>query len=63
MKVGDLVQIIGSFRDDTPEWTAVLGTIIKKWSIPEWWVVLTPNGEIINWPEAQMTVINETSND
>ena len=63
MKEGDLVQIIGSFSDDTPEVTAILGTIIEKWSIPEWWVVLAQSGEIINWPEAQMTVINETSND
>ena len=63
MKVGDLVQVVGSFSDDDPEWTAILGTVIKPWSIPEWWVVLTPDGEIINWPEAQMTVINETSDD
>lgn len=59
MKVGDLVQVVGSFSDDDPEVTSLLGTVIKPWSIPEWWVVLTPDGELINWPEAQMTVISE----
>ena len=59
MKVGDLVQVFGSFSDDDPEVMSLLGTVIKPWSIPEWWVVLTPDGELINWPEAQMIVIGE----
>lgn len=60
MKAGDLVQIVGSFSDDTPEVTAILGTVIKRWSIPNWWVVLSSDGELINWPEEQMSVISES---
>tara|TARA_B100000131_G_C18040789_1_gene582317 strand:+ start:990 stop:1181 length:192 start_codon:yes stop_codon:yes gene_type:complete len=60
VKPGDLVEIIGSFSDDNPEVTSLLGTVIKPWSIPEWWVILSPDGELINWPEAQMSVINES---
>ena len=61
VKSGDLVQIVGSFSDDNPEITAILGTVISRWSIPEWWVVLTPDGELINWPEEQMSVVGEAS--
>ena len=61
MKVGDLVEVVGSFSDDNPEITSLLGTVIKRWTIPEWWVVLTSDGELINWPEAQMSVVSEAS--
>ena len=60
IKPGDLVEIIGSFSDDNPEVTSILGTVIQRWSIPGWWEVLAPDGEIINWPEEQMSVINES---
>ena len=60
VKPGDLVEIIGSFSDDSPEVTLILGTVIQRWSIPGWWEVLTQDGEIINWPGEQMSVINES---
>ena len=59
VKSGDLVEIIGSFSDDSPELTLILGTVIKRWrEVDSWWEVLTPDGEVITWPEAQMSVIN-----
>ena len=61
MKIGDLVQIIGSFSDDNPEVTSLLGTLVQRSKlIPHWWEVLASTGEIIDWPEGQMSVINES---
>ena len=47
MKIGDLVQIVGSH-------TRLVGTIVEPWKIDGWWQVLVNNGQVIHWPESQM---------
>ena len=53
MKPGDLVKIIGSHAQ-------IVGTIIEPWAADGWWTVLTQRGQVINWPESQMELINES---
>ena len=55
MKVGDLVKIMGSL--DAP---SVIGTIVAPWKNTDWWEILASNGMVIQWPESQLEVINET---
>ena len=54
MKIGDFVNLTGSHSG------YLAGTIIGRWDIDDWWVVFTNAGEIINWPESQMELINES---
>ena len=60
MKIGDLVQIVGS-HGDGPELTSVIGVIMEPWKIDEWWVVMMPNHGLVHWPESQMSRINNES--
>lgn len=46
MKVGDIVQVVGSHAQIT-------GTIVSTWKVEGWWEVLVGN-RIIHWPESQM---------
>ena len=65
MRVGDVVQILGSLDDDL-EVKAVVGVITAPWKIDHWWEVLTPHHGIIHWPENQMQrveVCNEDQNE
>lgn len=56
---GDLVEIRGSrLQEETLNKKSVVGTVVKRWSIPEWWDVMLPNGTIINWPASQLKVIS-----
>mgnify|MGYP001260062640 FL=1 len=55
MKVGDLVQLIGS-HGEGPEVTAVIGTVLGPWRVDEWWEVLV-DGRVIHWPESQMGLL------
>ena len=55
MKVGDLVKIVGTLSNN-----AVVGTIIAPWKSSEWWEVLASNGMVIQWPESQLELINES---
>ena len=55
MKVGDLVKIVGSLSNK-----AVIGTIIAPWKSSEWWEILASNGMVIQWPESQLELINES---
>lgn len=55
MKVGDLVRIIGS-HGEGPEVTAIIGTIVGPWKIPDWWEILV-DGAVIHWPESQITIV------
>ena len=54
MKVGDLVNIVGSHAK-------IVGTIIEPWKADGWWTVLTQRGELINWPESQMKSLNQSA--
>jgi len=58
MKVGDLVQIIGSLSAG-PEVTSTIGVIMEQWKIDEWWVVMTPRHGLVNWPESQMIKVDD----
>ena len=58
MKVGDLVNIVGSWKPKSKE--MLVGTIVAQWKIDEWWEVLIRDGEVIHWPESQMEVVNES---
>ena len=53
MKVGDVVQMLGSHGEGL-EVTAVVGVITAPWKIDHWWEVMTPHHGIIHWPENQM---------
>ena len=59
MKAGDLVKIIGS-HSSTADAFGFFGTIVEPWAADGWWTVLTQRGQIINWPESQMELINES---
>ena len=60
MKPGDLVKIIGS-HGKGPELTSVIGVIMARWKIDEWWVVMMPNHGLVHWPESQMSRIDNES--
>ena len=58
MKVGDLVKFV---RHDEPlSNNVVVGTIIAPWKSTEWWEILASNGMVIQWPESQLELVNES---
>ncbi len=51
MKIGDLVNLKGSFGG------RLYGTLLKKWKIQDWWCVMTYDG-VFTWPESQLEVLD-----
>lgn len=62
MRVGDVVQILGSLDDDL-EVKAAVGVIMAPWKIPHWWEVLTTNHGVIHWPESEMQKVEVRNED
>ena len=54
MKIGDLVNVKGSFGGK------LYGTLLKKWKVDNWWCVMTYDG-VFTWPESQLEVLGLTS--
>lgn len=53
MKPGSLVRIVGSH-------SSLLGVIVNRWKVDEWWEVLVRGNQIIHWPESQMELVDES---
>ena len=48
LKVGDAVTLDGSHAK-------VTGIIISPWRIDGWWEIFTARGQVIHWPDSQMS--------
>lgn len=55
MKVGDLVELIGSFHGDQ-----IFGVIIAHSEFAPGWHTISCTEAVIQWPETQIEVLNES---